>query len=139
MSEPRNNWDVGYSSIAWVENALKSNKCVRSFERTNDILFEIVRTDSRPPMKALIVSRYVIGVADVIEAQGEFPGVDCIFTSGEWYGYTRDAKEYGIAQGIAVFRLGEFMAALWRKDFLHYVKKDEKGKPIYEFKDEPPA
>lgn len=133
-----NNWDVTYSAISWVENALGGHAKVATFVRVDDIRFEIVREGRLSPVNALLMNRYVIGVADLVEAMTEFPGINCIFAPGNWCGYTRQAKEYGLEQGVAVFHVGEFMGALWKADFVKYAAKDHKGNPTYAYKSAPP-
>lgn len=130
---PRNNWDVEYPSILFLERALKSHQRVKSFTRDLDILFTIEREGTLPGVVALLGNRYTISLADVIAAKSEFPTMTCIVAHGNWCGYTREAKEYGFQHGIGVFHIGEFLGALWREDPVGYTQKDGDGKPIYAY------
>ena len=69
-----------------------------------------------------------------MRALSEFPGLDCIVTGGEWNAYTREAKEYGLDQGIGIYVISDFLGALNLQRFHTYVKKDEKGKPINRYR-----
>jgi hypothetical protein len=131
---PRNNWDVGYPSILFLERALRSHKLVKGFTRDQDILFTIERWDTLCRVIALLVNRYTISLADVITAKAEFPTMTCIVAPGNWCGYTQEAKEYGLQHEIGVFHVGEFLSALWHKNPVGYTQKDGDGKPIYAYR-----
>ncbi len=126
-----NNWDITFSHISFLEKALGRHKCVADYERSSDIMFTIERTERRPPLVAVLIERYTVSLADVLAVMGEFPSVQGIVTAGDWNRYTREAKEYGLAHSVGVFNITEFLGALWRTDFVGYVKKDEQGRPIY--------
>lgn len=80
------------------------------------------------------MNEYTLGLAAVMRALSEFPGLDCIVTGGEWNAYTREAKEYGLDQGIGIYVISDFLGALNLQRFHTYVKKDEKGKPINRYR-----
>lgn len=129
----RNNWDTSFSHISFMERALKGHQRVGTFQRRKDIAFHIERPEQLPPIVAVLINRYTIGVADIIAVQAEFPEATCVVAPGDWCGYTKEAKEYGLAQGVGVFNTSEFFGALWRSDPKDYVKKDDKGLPIYAY------
>jgi len=133
-SDKQINWDVSYSHIRFMEKALVGHKCVASFKRTRDIRFSIERTDDRSRVIAVLINRYTIGLADVIGVLAEFRNVNCIVAPGDWCGYTREAKDYGAQQGVAVFHASEFLGALWKDDPLTYVKIDLIGRPMYAYR-----
>ena len=113
-----NNWDISYSHITFVERALSGHQRVERFDRQRDIVFHIVRKDSLPDVVAALINRYTISLADLINAMAEFPEATCIVTAGDWNGYTQEAKEYGLNNGIGVFNISEFLVrcgvATWR-------------------------
>ena len=128
-----NDWNVSYSSIAFFERALNSHDKVESFTRSDDILFHIALRDGRR-MKVLLINEYVVGLASLHRAVAEFPGIDHIVTSGNWNGYTKEAKKYGKKNGIGIFVPSEFLGALnWSKP-INYRRKDEDGNPVYSYK-----
>ena len=128
-----NNWGVPFSSIRFFENALKGHSKVEEIQRTQDILFEITLCDFTNTT-ALLLNEYTLGLASVLEAIREFPNLQHIVTGANWNGYTREAKKYGLDNKIGIFVIGEFLGALnWSEPYKYY-KKDDKGKPVYEYR-----
>lgn len=133
MASSFNKWNVSYSSISFFENALQGHTKVNSFRRTDDIVFQI-ELKSGEEMKAVLVNEYTLGLAAVLRAQAEFPGIEYVVTCADWNGYTREAKEYGKKNDLGIFTAGEFFGALnWSKPKT-YAKKDSNGNPIYHYK-----
>lgn len=128
-----NDWGVSYSTIRFVEQALEGHTKVSSFERSQDIVFEIELT-SGAQITMLLVNEYTLGMAAIYKAIHEFPGVDYIVTCADWNAYTREAKDYGVQNDIGIFVLGEFFGALNWSNPKKYVKKDANGKPVYNYR-----
>lgn len=131
MANGSNDWDVSYAAIRFVEDVLSSHPKVVDFSRHDDIVFEIQRPDGVSDITAVLVNRYTLGLADVLRAKREFPGMNCIVTSANWNHYTSDAKQYGIENGICVFNVSEFFGSLHWTEMIKYVppaldKKDDK-------------
>lgn len=129
-----NNWDVSYSHITFLERALGRHQRVESFERKRDIIFHIERRDTLPEVVAVLINRYTISLADVINVMSEFPEATCIVTAGDWNRYTQEAKEYGLDNGIGIFNTSEFFGALWSRNVETYAKKDQNGNPTYAYR-----
>jgi hypothetical protein len=128
-----NDWNVSYSAISFLERALQGHKKVKSFERTQDIVFNIeLNTGSH--IKAVLVNEYSLGLAAVHKALQEFPGVEYIVTCANWNGYTHQAKTYGEENDLGIFVVGEFLGALHWTNPKKYVQKDKDGNPIYYYK-----
>jgi hypothetical protein len=130
----RNNWDVTYPDITFIEDVLKTHQRVTSYQRTKDIVFTIQRTPGLAPITAVLVKRYTISLADVIKVQAEFPELTCIVTPGDWARYTREAKEHGLAQGLGVFNSSEFFGALWKELPHEHVRRNAKGEPTFAYR-----
>ena len=128
-----NNWDVSYSAISFFENALHANYTVDNFVRTKDIFFTITKNDMFE-LTVVLVNRYTLGLADIFKAQQEFGKFDCIVTSGEWNGYTPEAKEWGLKNKKGVFIPSEFFAAISEEYFWNFAKRDKHGKPVYKYR-----
>lgn len=126
MPNGSNNWDVAFGAIRFVEQALNNHAKVESFSRRDDIVFEVERIDGLPPTTVVLVNRYTLGLADLLQALEEFPGMDCLVTSANWNSYTSDVKQYGMENGICIFKLGEFFGALHREDMINYVPPIER-------------
>ena len=73
-------------------------------------------------------------MADLVDAMGKIPDLNCIVTISNWNGYTQAAKEHGIQNQVGVFLFSELMGALNRYDHWAYVKHDEDGRPVYHYK-----
>lgn len=128
-----NDWDVSYSVISFFERALDGHSKVQSFNRINDIVFEISTWDGLT-LKIVLVNEYSLGLAAVLKAKSDFPEIEYVVTCANWNGYTKEAKQHGISNNIGIFNLGEFLGALnWDKP-KKYCKKDSKGNPIYAYK-----
>lgn len=128
-----NNWSVRYHSIAFFERALRSHSKVLSFSRCDDICFHIELINGKYVV-ALLVDEYVLGLAAVHRAQEEFSDVRYVVTCGNWNGYTSEAKEYGLENGIGIFNSSEFFGAIHRSNPIEYVRLDEDGNPEYAYK-----
>ena len=122
--DARNSWDVEYSSIVFIEDALRGHSKVASFQRQEDILFVIERRGALPTVRALLVNKYVFGIADLIRAMAEFPNLDVILVCGAWCGFSTDAYDQGKQHGIGMFTPKEFLGALWKKDISRYTTKN---------------
>ena len=129
-----NNWNVPFSTIRFFEDLLESHKKVASFERTDDILFKITRTNGLSAVNMLLINVYTVGLADMFRAKQEFPALDCIVTSSAWNGYTREAKKHAVDSQIGLFVVREFSGALWARVPYLYFQKDKNGNPIYPYR-----
>jgi hypothetical protein len=127
-------FDVPFSTTSFVMGVMKSHKKVFAFERTRDVVFNIVRVPPLSPVRAVLTDIYTVGLADVLLAIEEVPGVNCVITGGDWNAYTAEAKDYAVQNQIGLFTLSEFFGALWWTELHKYHKKDEKGRPIYHCK-----
>ena len=123
-----NDWKVPYSTITFFERVLKSHKKVESYTRDKDILFTILRHPPLSAIQVLLVNEYTLGLAAVMRALTEFPGLNCIVTGGEWNAYTREAKQYGLDQEIGIYGISDFLGALNLQRIHTYVKKDKERK-----------
>jgi hypothetical protein len=129
----RNSWNVSYNTIEFFEKVLSGHTQVKSFERVNDIEF-LVAKSSGEVLDVLLLNEYSLGLAAVLKAQKEFPGVEYFVTGANWNGYTPEAKEHGRMNSLGVFNLGEFLGALNLNNPKLFVRKDSNGDPIYAYK-----
>lgn len=128
-----NDWNVSYSTISFVERALRSHSKVEHFERSQDIVFEITHINGRE-LKMVLVDEYTLGVAAVHRALSQFPGTEYVVTCANWNAYTREAKDFGRENDIGIFVIGEFFGALHWREPKKYVRKDEDGNPVYHYR-----
>jgi hypothetical protein len=116
-------------SLEFFERAMAQHRKVECCEQVQRELYQLTRRDGLSPLRVLLVNIYTVGVADVIELLGEFPGLQAIVILSNWNGYTTDAKEYAKQRGVGVFVMNEFLGALWQRDPTHYEKPDDKQRP----------
>ena len=57
----QNNWNVGYSSILFMEQVLSSHRAVASFERVNDIQFIVERANGLSKINVVFVNNSISG------------------------------------------------------------------------------
>ena len=131
---PYDTWKPREDSIKFFEDVLKSHRKVAYFTKRGYYVFDIERREGLGPVVALLTDLYTVGLADVVLAETEVEGLNCIVTVSNWNGYTQEAKEYGIEHRTGLFQLSEFMGALWQRDFWNYVKRDEEGNPTYPYR-----
>jgi len=127
-------FDVPFSTTSFVMGVLGSHKKVISFERSRDVVFDILRVPPLSEVRAVLTDIYTIGLADLLDAIEKVPGVSCVIAGGDWNGYSVEAKDYALQNKIGLFTISEFFAALWWKNLHEYHKKDDKGRPIYHYK-----
>ncbi|MDD5021924.1 MAG: hypothetical protein PHR82_07360 [Endomicrobiaceae bacterium] len=135
---PNDHWKVSYATVNFFEKILKNHDKVEDFKRKSLNQFVITKKnyDKREKIVVILVNRYTLGQADIFQAIEEFGEFDCIVTSADWNGYTQEAKQWGLQNSKGVFTVGEFSGCLNYERYWEYVKKDEKGKPMYNYKSE---
>jgi hypothetical protein len=111
------------STLHFVEQALSTHKNVASFFRRGDGLYHIERNKEQRIVVVSLTDIYTLGTADVIEAMHISSDLNCVVTTSAWNSYTRDAKSYGKEHEVGVFKLPEFLGALWFDKFWTYVKR----------------
>ena len=111
------------STLQFVEQALSTHNNVATFRQRANGLYEIERKKGREVVVSL-TDLYTLGTADVIEAMHTSSDLNCVVTTSAWNSYTRDAKQYGKEHGVGVFKLREFLGALWIDKLWNYVKRD---------------
>lgn len=137
MTNGSNSWDVSYSRIAWLEDAVRSHKNVTSFSRNDDIIMKIER-EKGCPITLICLDEYSLGEAGVRRVMQEYPHVNFISVGGNWNGYTPEAKELCLSNQMGLFNSSELAGALFRDDFWNYHKQDRDGNPVYPYKQNPP-
>ena len=122
-----NNWNVGYGAISFMEQVLRSHTSVASFDRTNDIQFEVVRTKGLPDLNVVFVDEYELGEAAAYAIINEFPGVEVIVNNGNWNQILVDWRDFANRTGVTIFKMADFMGAINVEDPRKYVTESERG------------
>jgi len=113
-------------SVAFFMERLSGHKMVKNFNEPQTQIF-VVERDKRDTLTIYLTNIYIVSEANVFDVQRRHPGVNCIVTISAWNRYTDEAKEVAKGQGIGLFRLSEFMGALYydKQRFLDYVTPEK--------------
>lgn len=136
MKNGTNSWNVSYSRISWLEDAVKSHPNVTNLSRHDDIIMEIERKNGCT-ITLICLDEYCLGEAGVRRVIQEFPLINFISVGGNWNGYTPEAKELCLSKQIGLYNSSELTGAIFRDDFWNYHKKDQDGNPEYPYKGNP--
>jgi hypothetical protein len=120
------------TSVQFFKQAIGKHTAVESVSERGSNVFVIDRK-VHPSVVVCLTDIYTVGIADVIEAMDEIPGLNCIVTISNWNGYTQAAKEHGVENQVGVFVFAELMGALNRNDLYSYVQRDKDGNPVYHY------
>ena len=77
---------------------------------------EQVYTIYRPEkgnLTVLLTNTYIVGVADAHEILADHPGIEAIVTMSSWNGYTKEAKAFCKDNDVGLFKLNEFLGAVY--------------------------
>lgn len=131
MSNGTNDFGVTYPQILFMERILGGHANVTSFDRSNDIQFDIERARGGE-CQLICINEYTCGLIHVLSVLSKFPEVNIIYVGGNWNSYTLEAKEYCLEARLGLYNSAEINGALHRTDFWNYHRKDKKGNPEYE-------
>ena len=121
------------NSVQFFKQAICKHTAVESVGERSGNAFVIDRKEHSSVL-VYLTDIYTVGIADVIEAMDQIPGLNCIVTISNWNGYTQAAKEHGVENQIGVFVFAELMGALNRSDIHTYVQRDGDGNPVYHYR-----
>lgn len=122
MTNGRNNWDVSYVYIKFLEKVLNGHKNISSVNRTNDILFTVQRISQNDSLQVLCLDEYSMSLSSAMRAMNDFPGVNIISVGGNWNGYTLEAKRYCIESEVGLFNSMEINQALFKTQYWLYER-----------------
>lgn len=133
MNNGANAWQVSFSRISWLENAIRMHENVARTSRHNDIIIEVERYRGCA-LVVVCLDEYTMGEAAVRRVMQEFPSINFISVGGNWNNYTPEAKNLCLSLSIGLFNSSELTGALFKDEFWKYHKKDEDGNPDYPFR-----
>lgn len=126
MTNCENNWGVTWSAISFFEQVLSTHTSVESYNRINDIQFEIVRRNNHSDVNAILVDDYMLGEATVYAILDEFHGVTAIVNNGTWNYIALDWKKMAKQTGVVVFTMADFLGALNVNQLDKYTNRNER-------------
>jgi hypothetical protein len=131
MSEINPKWPLK-SSVYAFESYLQGHTRVAKIETIEEHVYTIYRIDL-PNLIVIHSNIYIFSEADLYEMMAGFKNVNAIVLAGFWNSYSKDAKQTGIENNIALFNFKEFFGALnyEGQKFLEYVLPANRtsGKP----------
>lgn len=111
-----NNWNVSYRTITWFESLLTGHPNILSFDRRDDIVFDIRRRKQDDTISVVIVSDYVFGIASFYKVLSDFRNINAIVLIGNWNKFTAEAREASHQSRRPLFSTKEIYAALFRDE-----------------------
>lgn len=136
MPNGSNDWGTQFSDIKWLEKLLRQHDNISAVDRSNDIVFEITRLRQQDTLRILCLRKYVMSITLVLDAIEQFGDLDIIYIGGGWNGYTQEAKDYCLSNGIGLYVTNEMTGAIHKNDFWNYHRRDEDGNPCFYYKSE---
>ena len=130
----RNNYNVPYSVITWLERALTTHKNVLTLFRHDDVVFDITRRNQEDRLTVFCANEYACGVTFVQRVLADFPDCNIISVGGGWNGYTYEAKEFCVNARVGLFVSDELMGALYKDEYWKHAQKNEKGEPTFYYR-----
>lgn len=103
---------------------MKQHGKIASFITEDKGLYLLQKVDGET-IRAFICECYSFGIAEFYECIDRLGKVDAILINSAWCGYTTDAKRQSRSDGVGLFKIGDFMSALHKKDWRSYLTGTE--------------
>ena len=126
-----NTWNVTFAQISWLEKLLSTHGNIGSVTRHHDIVFEVDRRKQGDHLSIICLNEYTMGITAVHRVIHVFGKPEIIYIGGGWCGYTLQAKEFCLAEGIGLYVTEEMLGGLWANDYWNYCSRDKNGDPVY--------
>jgi hypothetical protein len=96
-----------------------------SVAKESQNVFAVKRGGALSDVRVWVCDVYTLGLADYFKITQKDPELNAIVTMSGYNSWTREAKEQGYDDEVAVFKFGEFMGALNCDggEFLHYTPR----------------
>jgi len=117
-------WSSYYGHYRKLETLLKGHSKVDGLDKLADGLYNLTLKNQKT-LKLFIGECYSFGIAEFHEVTDNHGDIDIVLISSAWCGYGYDVKHYCRNQNIGVFQIGDFMAALNRRNLSQYLNEDE--------------
>lgn len=117
-------WPSYYGSYDFFEQRMDQHAKVAALNHQGEGVYDLTLNDGRT-LRAFVCQCYAFGVAEYKEVVERTGGVDVVIIDSAWCGYSPDAKRHCRENNVGLFKIGEFMAALNRKDFWNHLTEDE--------------
>lgn len=118
-------WPSHYGNFNFFENKMRSHNKISSVNSIGNGIYSLKLKDGRD-LRIFICECYAFGVAQYMETAEILGNLDAIIINSAWCGYSPDAKRHCRQNRVGLFMIGEFMAALNRRNFWEYLTEAEK-------------
>lgn len=118
-------WMSYYGGYSFFERGMQLHEKVKYFKSVGDGVYTVILTDGRT-LKLFICECYSFGVAEYYESVQKLGHLDVVIINSNWCGYSLEAKLHCQKDGIGLFNIGGFMAALNLANYWEYLTKDER-------------
>lgn len=99
---------------------------VKSLENVGGGVYNLTLSDSRN-LRLFICECYSYGLAEYMETVDNIGKLDSVIINSNWCGYTDELKLQCRSDGIGLFDIRDFMAAINQRDYWLYLNEhDEK-------------
>ncbi len=112
-----NAYDVTFGRIMFLNKIIEGHDNVSSFERHDDIVFEVARDVPRDTVQIICVDEYALSEAMARRIVSDFPEVNIIFIGGKWNRPTAEARDLCRPKKIGVCNAGTINAALTKPQY----------------------
>lgn len=117
-------WPSYYGHYDFFEGRMDRHGKVAALVQQREGVYDLTLKDGRA-LRAFICECYAFGVAEFMEVVERIGSVDVVIIDSAWCGYSPEAKRHCREIGVGLFKIGEFMAALNRKDFWNYLTEQQ--------------
>ncbi|TNH44540.1 hypothetical protein [Photorhabdus luminescens] len=118
-------WMSYYKNYHFFETRMKTHDKVSNMKYIGDGLYHIRLSDGRI-LNVFICECYAFGVAEYHESVDKLGKLDAVIINSNWCDYSLEAKMFCMEQGVGLFKIGEFMAAINRRNYWEYLTKEQK-------------
>ena len=118
-------WPSYYGHFNFFEGQMDRHGRVAALASKGNGLYELTRTQG-DTLRVFICECYAFGVAEYMQTIEQLGRLDAVIISSAWCGYSPDAKRHGRGENVGLFKIGDFMAALYRDQCWDYLTEHEK-------------
>lgn len=118
-------WPSHYGHFKFFEDRMADHSRVRKIESAGNGLYHLTLSDSRE-MTVFICECYSYGTAEFIETVDNLGKLDAVVINSNWCGYTDELKLQCRNDGIGLFDIRDFMAAINKNEFWLYLNEHDK-------------
>ncbi|TXK77740.1 hypothetical protein [Paenibacillus sp. N3.4] len=114
-------------SIQFFLSRVGGHPKVTDVEQIDKQLFLVKKTNRRN-LRVFLTNYYVVSEAEVYEIMSQHKDLNCIITISMWNSYSNSGKTAAANNGIALFKINEFMGALYvdGEKFINFITREER-------------